>query len=447
MNNDVGATSLQTRMSPAVLSQIEAPPGKSSFVAYIALALLFTLYVLNWTHRQIISMFLESMRRDLGLSDTQIGIFGGIAFTLFYAAAALPIASLADRRSRPIILSVCVALWSACLSLSGLAVNFVQLILARALLGVGEAGFGPTANALLASYFPPPRLARAAAIFGAGSSVGILVAYGAGGWLLTEVGWRKGLILAGLPGLVLSVIVLLVLKETRAAHTLKAAQHTVTISRGVLAFLTSRTLVLFIGATVLATMCDANIFVWYAPFMVRTHHIRVGELGWVMGVLLGLGQMCGILVGGFVSEHLSKRDARWLTWIPSMCCLAAILPAGVIYLTSSQQIATFLIAAPIFLSVVYWAPMIVCLQLLAPEGLLATFIAMAYLVINGIGYGVGPLIVGSLSDLLHLHFHDESLRYAMLSTLPIYAAAALGYYGASYFIRSELGRKNVSERT
>ena len=198
---------------------------------------------------------------------------------------------------------------------------------------------------------------------------------------------------------------------------------------------------LFITGAVLSTMCDASIFFWYAPFMIRTHQIHVAELGWVMGVLIGFGQMFGILAGGFIGDYLSRRDIRWLMWIPGICCLVAILPAGVVYLTHSKELATVLIAAPIFLSVIYWAPMIVVLRLLSPSGLLATFIAMAYLLFNGIGYGLGPVIVGWLSDVLRAHFSDQSLRYALLTTLPIYAIAAFAYFGSSYFIRTELARK------
>jgi MFS family permease len=418
-----------------------SPAGKGSaqsptIAAYVALILLFALYVLNWAHRQIISMFLEPIRHDMGLTDTQIGIFGGLAFTLFYAVAALPIASLSDRRSRPLILAICVGLWSLSLSATGFAKSFVHLLVTRALLGIGEAGFGPTANALVATYFPPPRLARAAAIFGAGASVGIFVAYGVGGWLLASVGWRKGLMLAGLPGILLSVIILLVLKDGRAERAHPPNRGSL-MWAGMSAFFSSRALMFFITGAVLATMCDASIFFWYAPFMIRTHQIQVAELGWTMGFLIGMGQMAGILGGGFVGDYLSRRDIRWLAWVPGICCLMAALPAAVVYLTPSRSLATYLIAAPILLSVVYWAPMIVCLRLLAPNGLVATFIAMAYLLINGVGYGFGPVIIGSLSDILRQHFHDDSLRYALLITLPIYAAAALAYLLSSVFIGTE----------
>jgi len=235
-----------------------SPAGKGSaqsptIAAYVALVLLFALYVLNWAHRQIISMFLEPIRRDMGLTDTQIGIFGGLAFTLFYAVAALPIASLSDRRSRPLILAICVGLWSLSLSATGFAKSFVHLLVTRALLGIGEAGFGPTANALVATYFPPPRLARAAAIFGAGASVGIFVAYGVGGWLLASVGWRKGLMLAGLPGILLSVIILLVLKDGRAERAHPPNRGSL-MWAGMSAFFASRALMFFITGAVLATM-------------------------------------------------------------------------------------------------------------------------------------------------------------------------------------------------
>ena len=184
-----------------------------------ALALLVVVNVFNYLDRQILSILLESIKRDLQLSDTALGFLTGIAFALFYTFAGIPIARWADRGLRRTIMALGLAVWSGMTTLTGLAQSFTQLALARIGVGVGEAACSPPAHSLLSDYFPPERRGTALSIFSLGVPIGIMIGYLSGGWINQYFGWRTAFFVVGLPGLLLAVVVRLTLREPPRGHS------------------------------------------------------------------------------------------------------------------------------------------------------------------------------------------------------------------------------------
>ena len=196
-----------------------ARPSYSPAYLRYALGLLCVVYVVNFVDRQVLSILLQSIKEDLGLSDLQLGLLSGTAFGLFYATLGIPIARLADRFSRKGVIAVCLALWSAMTALCGTASGFATLLLYRVGVGVGEAGGSPPAHSMISDYFPPERRASALGVFSLGVPLGILVGFLAGGWLDEALGWRLAFVVVGLPGVVLAVVVALTLREPPRGHS------------------------------------------------------------------------------------------------------------------------------------------------------------------------------------------------------------------------------------
>jgi MFS family permease len=405
--------------------------------AYVVLLFLSLLYCVNYAHRQIISMFMESIKRDLNLSDTQVGLVSGLAFTVIYSAASLPIAALAGRRSRGMIIAVCTLIWSISLGLTALVGGFMMLVVARMGVGVGESGFGPTATSLLTKYFPPSRMGRAAAIYGAGSCAGIFVSYGTGGWLLHDYGWRTGLILAAIPGVVLGLVALIFLRDDRRPATDAARPDVLPLHHGLAALVRRPTVRWVVAGAVLLGICDSSIFFWFAPFMMRIYAIPAETLGWMLGTGIGLSQLAGVLFAGFALDRLERRDVRWHVWLPAITSMSAAPAAAAVYLGHSAAATTILIAVPNFLTACYYAPTIATLQRVTPTSLFPLGVALTYACLTLFGYGLGPLIVGALSDRLQPTLGVDSLRYAMLITVPVYVAAGLCYAAAARTIKRD----------
>ena len=192
------------------------PPSLSPTYRSYALALLVVVNVFNYLDRQILSILLESIKRDLQLSDTALGFLTGIAFALFYTFAGVPIARWADRGTRRTIMALGLAVWSGMTALTGLAQSFTQLALARIGVGVGEAACSPPVHSLLSDYFPPERRGTALSIFSLGVPIGIMIGYLVGGWINQYFGWRTAFFVVGLPGLLLAVVVRLTVIPGRA---------------------------------------------------------------------------------------------------------------------------------------------------------------------------------------------------------------------------------------
>ena len=201
----------------------EITPAVSNQYPNYVIGVLFMLTMLNFLDRQIITILAEPVKQDLGLSDTQIGLMTGLSFALFYTTLAIPVAALADKWNRSRIIAIAIAIWSAMTVLCGLAANFTQLFLARVGVGIGEAGSGPASHSLIADLFPPERRAGALGILGMSIPIGAFIAYAGGGWIVERFDWRIAFFMAGLPGIIIALVVWFTIHDPRGNIPLSQA--------------------------------------------------------------------------------------------------------------------------------------------------------------------------------------------------------------------------------
>ena len=407
------------------------------------LVLLTLVYTFNFIDRQLLSILQESIKVELLLSDSQLGLLTGFAFALFYVSAGVPIARFADRSNRRNIVAASIGLWSFMTAISGFVQNYAQLLAARVGVGVGEAGGSPPSHSIVSDIFPPERRASALSFYSTGVNLGILFGFLFGGWLNEFFGWRIAFMVVGIPGIVLALIVRATVHEpVRGLIENKTASKEQVPFKEVLTVLwqrkTFRHLAFASGLNAFAGYGTAN---WLASFFIRSHEMTTGELGTWLAFSTGLFGAIGVLLGGILADKLGKKDKRWYLWIPG---IATFLVAPFIFATlliGSQYAALILAFIPGLLQNVYLGNSIATTHSLVGLRWRATASAILFLILNIIGLGLGPFAVGYLSDFLTPSLGSESLRYAMVALLPtVMVWSSIHFYIASRTLSKDLER-------
>ena len=433
-------TQTSAKKPPAALSD---NPYSNIRTRNYVLVLLTLVYTFNFIDRQLLSILQESIKLELLLSDSQLGLLTGFAFALFYVTAGVPIARLADQSNRRNIVAVSVGLWSFMTAISGLVQNYSQLLAARVGVGIGEAGGSPPSHSIVSDIFPPEKRASALSFYSTGVNLGILFGFLFGGWLNEFFGWRIAFMVVGIPGIILAVIVRATVKEPiRGLIENKVASDEQVPFKQVVTVLwkrkTFRHLALASGLNAFAGYGTAN---WLASFFIRSHEMTTGELGTWLALSTGLFGAIGILSGGILADKLGKTDKRWYLWVPG---IATILVAPFMLftlLTGSQYAALLSAFIPGLLQNVYLGNSIATTHSLVGLRWRSTSSAILFLVLNIIGLGLGPFAVGYLSDLLSPSLGSESLRYAMAALLP----TAMIWSSVHFFIASRTLQKDLEQ--
>jgi predicted MFS family arabinose efflux permease len=413
-------------------ARLRAP--SSAYSNYV-LFILFLAYVFNFIDRQIISILAEPLRKELGLSDTQLGLLTGTAFALFYATLGIPIARWADLWVRRHIIAMGLALWSAMTALSGLAHGFPQMLAARIGVGVGEAALSPPAHSLLAQYFPPERRATALGIYSMGIHVGILFGVLAGGWLDQFWGWRWAFAVVGLPGLPLALVLWLTVREpARASHA--PAPPVAEVVRYLWSLRSFRHLALATGLTAFGGYAFAN---WAPTFLRRVHALESGELGTKYGLVLGIGGAIGSVLAGLLADRLGGGDRRWWLWVPAVAALAPLPFTLAFFFHPDADTALALLFPGLVLAAMYQGPVFSTVQTLAEERMRSVASGVLLFVINIIGLGMGPPTVGLLNDHLFAARGPAAVRYSLVTVLAVVGVWSFVHYllGARY-LRDDL---------
>jgi len=406
-----------------------------------ALAALTAVYTLNLLDRGLIMLLLQPIKEDLKLSDTQLGFLTGIAFGLFYATLGVPIARWADRGNRVTITSLAIGLWGATVMGCLFVTNFPQLALARVAAAVGESGCKPPTYALVGDYFPEPaQRTRSMAIYWLGSPLAALISFILGGRLNELYGWRFTFFLAGIPGLMLAVLIKLTIVEPRIqASGARDQQRSLPPMSAVLATLwRQRSLRHLSIALVLLYGMGFGMGPWYAAFMMRSHGMGTAELGVWLGMIFGLSGIVGILAGGYVTARWFAGEERCQMRM-SAVTVATIVPCFVAFLTLSQKYEALIALVPLMIVFNFFlAPTYALMQRLVVNEMRATTLAVVMLFANLIGMGIGPQLVGNLSDRLMPAFGKDSLRYALLALSLVALWSAYHFWRAASTVRDDL---------
>jgi len=391
-----------------------------------ALIILTLIYMSSHLDRSIVGILAQPIKEELGLSDKQIGIVGGFAFAMFYATLGIPLALLADRMNRRNIIAGAVAVWSVMTAVCGLAGNFLQLVLARIGVGVGEAGSSPQSHSMIADMYATHERSRAMAVYALGVPFGIMLGFLIGGYVSTHWGWRTAFFVAGAPGLILCLLVWLTVREPQRGladgHAAKAAPapsfaETIASLRTAFAFMWRSK-----AARHVVTGLTLTAFVGYggtllgAAFIERTHGISRAQIGLILGPIAGIVGAAGTYLGGYLADRLARRDLKWNAWVIGLAKFGAAPLILAFYLIDEFMIALVFYFPAVLLGAFYLGPCFAMIQSVAPVAIRATAAAITLFILNFIALGFGPVFVGALSDDVFSAYGKDSLRYALMCT-------------------------------
>ena len=419
-------------------------PASRGYSAYV-LGVLFVVYVFNFVDRQVLAILMQPIKDDLGVSDTWMGFLAGPVFAIFYTLAGVPIARLADRHSRKWIVAVSLAVWSLMTAAQGLAQQFWQLALARLGVGIGEAGGTPPSHSLISDYFPPERRATALALYGNGIYIGSGLGIMAGGLLLEVFGdWRTAFVVVGLAGLPLAVLVALTVRELPRGASERGPVAAPALSFwGVFRFLFARRSFtwLVIGSCGLSVFGYA-ILTWGPTFMGRVHKMPWPEVARWLGPTIMIGGCAGVSLGGWLADRLGARDARWYLRMPAIVSVA-MTPFAVGFLFASEpRTALLFLAAAYTLMNMYVGPLWSTVQNLARPDMRAMASAVLLLVLNIVGLGLGPQLVGMLNDAFAGRFGDEAVRWSLLVVTVLGGLGGILFWIGSESLPEELAARD-----
>lgn len=402
---------------------------------HVVLALLFIVYTFNFIDRQIMGILNTPIQEELGASDAQMGLLGGLSFALFYTGLGIPIAWLADRSNRTWIMTAALTLWSGFTALCGFTQSYSQLFLARMGVGVGEAGGVAPAYSLISDYFPPQERARALAVYSFGIPIGSAAGIALGGIVASMVDWRTAFITVGVAGVLIAPIFKLFVREPERGRYDVKAQSSASEKAGLLqavGFVARKPTfwLLSFGASCSSIMGYGS-FYWIPTFLRRSYGFDLQQAAFYYASILLIGGVIGVWLGGMLGDKLGAKRRAMFALVPAAAWLLALPCYAIGLLSPSPTIAFFLFLAPTALGLVWLGPVIAAVQHLAPANMRTTASASFLFINNLIGIGLGTYLLGLLSDLLSAQFGEESLRYSILAGSGFYLIAALLYLIAS----------------
>jgi MFS family permease len=387
----------------------------------VVLALLLLAYILNFLDRQFLGILAQPIKADLHLSDTQFGAIGGLAFALLYSVLGIPFALLADKTSRSGVVAGALAVWSGFTALCGTAAGFGQLFLYRLGVGIGEAGGIAPSYALIADYFPPERRARALAVFSLGVPIGLSSGMLIGATIAHAVSWRAAFLTMGVAGIVLAPIVRIVVRDVpRAGARARAPLASVfpMLARKPVFWL------LAFGASS-SSLCGYGLALWTPSVLMRSFGLDLLSTGNFLASAILIGGCAGVLAGGWLADRFGSRDRAWYARLPAISWLvtAPLFVAG--FFAPNLWLAWLFLLLANGTNILWLSPIATAIQHLVPRPMRSTAAASYLLINNLIGLGVGPLLMGHLSDTLKSTYGVDSLRDAAVACTSFYLLAAL----------------------
>lgn len=439
MGSDRVALSIAPAGSPA------APPARPGARAWIVLAMLCFVYVLNFLDRQLLSILAKPIQDELGVTDGQLGLIGGLYFAVFYCVISIPVAWLADRTNRVRVLSIACALWSAATVACGMAATYPQLVAARMAVGVGEAGGVPPSYAIITDYFGPGQRGTALGLFNLGPPLGQAMGVAFGASIAAAYSWRSAFLVLGVVGIATALIVWIFVREPRrgaldaAPVAVERADHGARAGFG-------ETVRMFFSRPVLLLVslaCGATQFITYGTlnfttlFLMREKGMTLPEVAIWYALMIGIFISLGMYVSGRLIDRYAARSKLAYAWVPAVgLCLAVPFFIGFVW-APSWQLALLFLALPTGLNYFYLSPSVALVQEEVRPNQRVMSGALLLLVMNLIGLGLGPTWLGAVSDALKASHPGNSLQLAFYTLVPFYALAVLLFWMLARAIRRE----------
>jgi MFS family permease len=412
--------------------------AREARTAYRALFVVTVVYALNIADRYVLSTLIEPIRAEFALSDSALGLVTGVGMAIFYVTAGIPLGVMADRVNRRKMIAWAVAAWSVMTAACGLSQTFVQLLIARIGVGVGEAGGTPPSQSLLADYFPPRRRLVATSVFAIGVPIGSAVGGIAAGIISEAQGWRMAMFVSAMAGIPV-LLLLLTLREPQRGRYEEASLAAVAASppsfRETLRFIWTRKSVfhVFAGGTV-ATFSGMGLIWWTPAFLARSHGLSVGEAGIEVGLMNGVGGGIALGASALLMIWLARKPVPWQCYFTAIITGVITIPAILAHWVEDRALAVIFLWMFVALANVYIGPTLALIHNLVRPQMRAASVAIILFTANIANLIVAPQGIGGLSDLLrpHLTNPEESLRIALL------ICAVTGFWGAYHFIRAGL---------
>lgn len=376
--------------------------GTSGYRNYVIISLML-LYTLNFIDRILIGVVAQPIIEEFKLQDWQFGLLSGFGFALMYTVMGIPIARLAEKWNRVKIIAASVVMWSLMTALCGIAGSFIALLVFRVGVGIGEAGLTPAANSIISDYFPPRSRARAIAIYTMGITLGGVLANAFGGPITEMFSWREAFLALGIPGVLFGLIFLWTVKEPPRGY---ADPPTATkpkkmgMAETVKELSAKPTFWINMLAAALVAFVGYGVSNFQVAFFQRVHEMSISEVALQIAVPLGLAASFGAFITGYMTEKLSGRYPNVVAWLPGIMLIACVPLYWIGFTTDSVPFALVILIVGAALHYGYLgAQYTICQGVASPQSR-ATAVALFLFVVNLIGYGCGPLVMGILSDVL-----------------------------------------------
>lgn len=405
-----------------------SPPFGLTRHRTMVVTVLLMVMIVNYMDRAVITVLLEPIGKDLGLSDSTLGLLAGLPFAILYAFAGIPFARVADYGDRRLLIAAAVALWSIATAACGLATGLWLLFLMRVFVGIGEGAGTPAFHSAMIDHLPQSRRSLAAGLFALAGILGGMLGLMLGGVWAETFGWRWAFVFVGAPGLVIALLVLRFVPELRQSPRWPSWSEIVGAeARAVIGRLwRTPTFRLLVPAFTLSYGVGNAVSAWSAVFLARTFGRNIAEIGTMLGLVMMLPAAIGSVLGGSLGGLLSGRGGiGWLLRVPALSCLAMLTCFLAFAFLGSWTQSLVALAMAAFAQGLYMGPVFAAIYSLARSSNRATVVASVALFTNVIGLGLSPLAVGLLSDWLASHLGARSLQYALagITTLLLPAAA------------------------
>ncbi len=414
-----------------------------------ALILLTAVYALSFMDRIMIGILMESMKLELGLSDTQLGFITGIAFALFYATLGIPIARWADRGNRITIASLAIGIWGVMVMLCGFVTNYFQLVVVRIGAAVGEAGVFPPAYSLLGDYFKVHERNRAFSIYMAGISISLIVSYLFAGWINQEYGWRMAFFAVSVFGLIAALLIRWTLYEPRKGGAEETQKPVVQppIWETIRVLWRIRSYRYLVWAFTLANVAGIGLSQWYAVFFIRKFQISTGELGIWLGLIAGSGGVLGTWLGGYLADRFFPGNLRAQLNMFAIGVTMVFLCVLCVVLAESKTLALLALIPTYVLLLFFYGPTVALTQRLVHDRMRAIAAAFSALILNLVAMGLGPQLIGILSDLMTPTWGVSGLSFAMIIVATSVFGSGFYFWLAAKSIDRDLANNQIHEKS
>ncbi len=414
---------------------------------YWTLFLLVLMAIFSMVDKMLITTMLDPIKHDFGLDDTELGLLTGISFSLFFALAGIPLGIAADRGNRRNLIALCISVWSVATMMCGFATGFAMLLMLRFVVGAGESGATPSAVSMISDLFPTRERARALAIYYLFTPIGSGVGLTLGAILVQEYGWREAFMLAGAPGLLIVAILLPTVREPRRLDVSGGIESVAAAPplRETLRFILGQRALLHLGAGITLVTIAVNAFgMWMFPFFTRVDHLAPRAAGWEISVATYPASAIGMIVVGILADRLGARDERWRVWLPALLAFCCLPLAFLAVSASDPVVALALTGAWMVAGISWFGASYAASQSLVLPRMRATLSAILLLLTTLLGFGLGPLITGRISDALAPAVGARSVGYGMVAANVLALWGAIHFMLAAKFLRRDLA--TVSSR-